>query len=215
MRYMLLLFGMIAGLNAGAVELAATANEVHPLLPGMKVPSFQLKDVEGKTLNVNPEQLEKPVVLTFYRGGWCPYCNLHLAELRTAENKLRDMGFDVWFVSADRPEILYESLKEKVDYKIYSDAALEVASAFGIAFKLDESTLERYENYGLNLEEVSGENHHGLPVPATFIIGTDGIIQFQYTNPDYSVRLAPGILIAAAEAYQENAQTRLRKQYKR
>lgn len=214
MRLVVLIAGLMMTLSALALELAPTAQEVHPLLPGMKVPSFQLKDVEGRDVEINPEALDKPVVLTFYRGGWCPYCNLHLAELRKAEDELKGMGFDVWFISADRPEILYESLKEKVDYTIYSDATLEVASLFGIAFKLDEGTVERYIDYGLNLEEVSGEKHHGLPVPATFIIGTDGVIQFQYTNPDYSVRLAPSVLLAAAEAYQGDSQTRLRKQYR-
>ncbi|MCG8465272.1 MAG: AhpC/TSA family protein [Xanthomonadales bacterium] len=211
MRFIVLLFSLCMAVSVSALELAPTAEEVHPLLPGMKVPGFSMKDVEGREISINPEQLDRPIVLTFYRGGWCPYCNLHLAELRNAENQLKDMGFDVWFVSADRPEILYESLKEKVDYKIYSDASLEVASTFGIAFKLDEGTVERYQGYGLDLEKVSGESHHGLPVPATFIVGTDGIVQFQYTNPDYSVRLAPSILVAAAEAYQQNAHGRMKK----
>ena len=96
MRLVLLLASLLFAVSATAIELAPTAQEVHPLLPGMKVPSFELRDVEGQVVQVDPTALERPVVLTFYRGGWCPYCNLHLAELRKAEDELKEMGFDVW-----------------------------------------------------------------------------------------------------------------------
>ncbi|GAB4193853.1 MAG: peroxiredoxin-like family protein [Wenzhouxiangellaceae bacterium] len=197
--------------GAGAVELYDSADEVRPLLPGAEAPAFSLLEVTGERFVVNPAELTKPVVMTFYRGGWCPYCNLHLAELRKAEAELRELGFEVWFISADRPEMLYDSLKEKVDYRLFSDAGLQVASAFGIAFKVDAATVERYQEYGIDLEKASGQEHHGLPAPATFLIGTDGIVQFQYTNPDYRVRLAPSILLAAAKAYQDNAHQRLQR----
>lgn len=210
MRLLMLVAGLLAANTGLAVDLFERAEDVRPLLPGMSAPSFNMKDVNGNDIAVKPEQLEKPVVLTFYRGGWCPYCNLHLAELRTVEDQLQKMGYDVWFISADRPDILHESLKEKVDYKIYSDATLEVAAAFGIGFKVDDETIKRYQGFGIDLEAASGEVHHGLPAPATFIIGANGIVQFQYTNPDYTVRLPPQVLLAAAEAYQGKAHERLR-----
>ena len=88
------------------------AEEVQPLLPGMMAPAFTVRDVEGNAVTFDPAGLDKPLVLTFFRGGWCPYCNLHLAELRHAEEELNMLGFDNWFISIDKPELLYESLKQ-------------------------------------------------------------------------------------------------------
>lgn len=192
-------------------EIYSDQNDVRPLLPGTQVPAFEVKTVEGEIVRVQPDALEKPVVVTFYRGGWCPYCNLHLAELRKSEVELREQGFDVWFISADRPELLYESLSEKVDYQLYSDGSLKAAETFGIAFKVNQDTLDRFASRGLTLEEISGDDKAGLPVPATFIIGTDGRVHFQYVNPDYSIRLSPKVLLAAAEAYKTDADKRFKR----
>ncbi len=210
LRAALLLGGILLGHTAGA-EIYSDANEVRPLLPGMQVPAFDLKTVEGEVINVQPDSFEKPVVITFFRGGWCPYCNLHLAELRHAEQELKSKGFDVWFISADRPELLYESLTEEVDYQLYSDGSLDAAQAFGIAFRISQSSHDRFARRGKSLEEISGDDKGALPVPATYIIGTDGRVHFQYTNPDYSIRLSPNVLLAAAQAYQTDADMRLRR----
>jgi peroxiredoxin len=159
--------------------------------------------------------MQKPLVLSFFRGGWCPYCNLHLAELRKAENELREMGFDIWFISIDRPELLYESLQQPdLGYTILSDSKLEATRAFGLAFRVDDDRIERYKKHDINLEASSGEAHHVLPAPSTFIIAGDGMIRFQYTNPDYSVRLPPEVLLAAARSYSDEVDDRLRRQHK-
>lgn len=172
---------------------------VRPVLPGMKAPAFSLTAADGSNYTFNPDELEKPVVLIFYRGGWCPYCNLHLAELRTVESELREMGFDILFLSADRYEVIRESLKvEGIEYTLLADNQLEAARAYGVAFRLDDETAERYISMGLDIEAASGETHHWLPIPATFVIGTDGMIQFQYANPNYRVRIHPDLLLTAA-----------------
>jgi len=192
-----------------------TAEQVQPLLPGMKAPSFTVQDVEGNTVAIDPASLENPLVLTFYRGGWCPFCNMYLAEMRHAEKELTGLGFDIWFISIDKPELLYASLEQPdVAYTIYSDSSLDATRAFGLAFRVDDDTYERYIGYDINLEEASGETHHVLPAPSTFIIGTDGIINFQYTNPDYKVRLHPDVLLAAARAYVNEADQRLYRAWK-
>jgi len=74
---------------------------------------------------------------------------------------------------------------------VLSDSKLEATRAFGIGFRVDADTVERYLGYGVDLDAVSGEGHHVLPAPSTFLIGKDGMIRFQYTNPDYAVRLDP------------------------
>jgi len=205
----------VAGISAQSSSsngLAIDAEHVTPLLPGMKAPQFEIRDVTGKLISVDPEKLEKPVILTFFRGGWCPYCNMHLAELRHAEKELLAMGFDVWFLSTDKPEILYESLKEPdIKYTIYSDARLDAAKKFGVAFQVDKDTIQRYQGFGIDLKAASGEQHQALPAPATFLIGTDGIINFMYTNPDYKVRLHPDVLVAVAKVYKDGTDKRLLK----
>ena len=187
-------------------EVPTNANDVKPLLPGMTIPEMKVFNVKGEEVLITSTSLEKPFIFTFYRGGWCPYCNSQLAQMREAEKQLIDMGFDVYFISPDKPEFLIESLKDKelksdVSYTLLSDPSMQVAQNFGIAFKVDDKTVEKYKNWGIDLEKASGYNHHYLPVPATYLVGTNGIIQFQYTNPDYKVRLDPEVLVAAAKSY--------------
>jgi len=206
-----LLLTSFAAMAAGNREdIHASADQVQPLLAGMKAPDFTVRDVEGSVFEFKAGQQNKPIVLTFFRGGWCPYCNLHLSEMRLAEKQLEEMGFEIWFISIDKPELLLESLADpKIGYTIYSDSSLEATRAFGLAFRVDDELNERYLTYNIDLEMASGETHHVLPAPATYIIGNDGIINFAYINPDYKVRLHPDVLLAAAKAYNEDADKRL------
>lgn len=191
-------------------DIHASADEVQPLLIGMKAPDFTVRGVENQEFQFKSGEQLRPIVLTFFRGGWCPYCNLHLSELRLAEKQLTGMGFDIWFISIDKPELLLESLAEPgIGYTIYSDSALNATRAFGLAFQVNDEMNERLLGYDIDLEAASGENHHVLPAPATYIIGKDGMINFAYINPDYKVRLHPDVLLAAATAYVEDADKRL------
>jgi len=192
------------------------AEDVQPLLPGMKAPAFSVRDARGNPVGFDPDHLQQGVILTFFRGGWCPYCNLHLAELRTVQSDLKAMGFDLWFISIDRPELLYESLEDPdIGYTVLSDAGLEATRGFGIAFRVSDETISRYAGFGIDLEAASGENHHVLPAPSTFIVGRDGVIRFAYTNPDYRVRLHPSVLLAAANAYLADEDARLQRELER
>ncbi|MGM0554535.1 MAG: peroxiredoxin-like family protein [Pseudomonadota bacterium] len=209
MRYpnLLILLALMAA--PATAEIFPDARDVQPPLPGMAAPAFTVSNVEGERVEFDPEAMERPVILTFYRGGWCPYCNLHLAELRNTEDDLRELGFDVWFVSPDRPELLAEGDHARYGYRLLSDAEAHASQAFGIAFRVDDETHADYLEHGIDLEDRSARQHRSLPAPATFVIGSDGILQFTYVNPDYKVRLAPEVLLAAARAYAEGAQDRL------
>lgn len=201
----------VVGMTADNREdIHASAQEVQPLLVGMKAPDFTLRDVENQPFRFESGSQAKPIVLTFFRGGWCPYCNLHLSELRMAEKQLGEMGFDIWFISIDKPELLLASLDEPgIGYTVYSDSSLDATRAFGLAFRVDDELNEKYLSYDIDLEKASGETHHVLPAPATYIIGADGVINFAYINPDYKVRLHPDVLLAAASAYRDDADRRL------
>jgi peroxiredoxin len=199
----LLTFNVLAEVGT---NVPTDANDVKPLLPGMSIPDMQVFNVKGEEVSITANNLNKPFTLTFYRGGWCPYCNAQLAGMRKAEKQLLDMGYDVYFMSPDKPENLIESLKDKelkkdISYTLLSDPKMQVAQDLGIAFKVDDATVEKYKKWNIDLETASGYDHHYLPVPATYLVGVDGTIQFQYVNPNYAVRLDPEVLVAAAKSY--------------
>lgn len=102
-------------------------------------------------------------------------------------------------ISPDRPEALARSLEAKgLEYQLYSDSGLEAARAFGIAFRVDDATLARYQRHGIDLEAASGRNHHQLPVPSVFLVDAGGKIRWVYSNPDYQVRPDNAALLEAA-----------------
>lgn len=177
-------------------------HDIRPLLPGMTVPAFSAPDSDGHTYVFEPGEAEKPLVVTFYRGGWCPYCSKHLMAYRGAEERLMNMGYEVIFISPDLPQVSARHLGEgDAGFTLLSDSDMAISKAFGLAFRLDDETFDRYVGeYGFDLEGDSGQTHHYLPVPATYLIGTDGVIRFMYANPDYKVRLDPQVLEAAARA---------------
>ena len=191
-------------------EAPLKATDVKPLLPGTKAPIVKVKNQNNELIELNPESLSKPYVLTFYRGGWCPYCNAQLAGLRKAEKELLDLGFDVFFISADSPEHLVSTLKDQdlkkeIDYQLLSDASMKVSQDFGVAFKVDDPTVEKYKKWNIDLEKASGYDHHLLPVPAIFIVSQDGKVNFMYAIPDYSVRLDSSVLLAAATSLKDKS----------
>jgi len=173
--------------------------KVVPVTVGSVAPAFQAREVDGRPYRFNPARLRKPVLMIFYRGGWCPYCNLHLKDLRTVEPEIVRLGYDVIFLSTDRPSLLYSSLKEKVNYHIVSDASMEAARAFGVAYRLDAETLKMMRTYGVDLEVTQGTTNHELPVPSVFIIDRNGIVRFRHFNADYKVRLDAASVLAAAK----------------
>jgi peroxiredoxin len=191
------LLWLAAGAEAAAVPDDAT--RVQPLPAGTLAPTVEVRRPDGSIVQLGPQSLTGPAVLIFYRGGWCPYCNAHLAALRNAESELIGLGFDVMFLSADRPELLYSSLKEPgIRYTLLSDARMNAARAYGVAFRVDDATAARYKEHGIDLEAASGERHHELPVPAVFILDARGVIRFVHADPDYKQRIPADDLLAAA-----------------
>jgi len=178
------------------VPIAATAAEIEPLRVGDEAPRFTVETVDGKAFDFDPRHLERPAIVIAFRGGWCPYCNMHLSELRHVVPEIQTLGVDVLFLSGDRPELLYDSLGDdtRVDiaglgYTILSDANAGAAVAFGIAFKAPEQTIQRRHEKGQDINASSMALHGVLPVPSVFAIDTDGRIRFAYSNADYKVRL--------------------------
>lgn len=187
---LLTLIAAAVSLNVNA-QVAEAATDISPLLIGENAPDVEIKDINGKSTALKTILTEKPTVIMFYRGGWCPFCNAHLAELQAAEKEINALGYQMVAISPDSPEKLKESLgKHKLSYKLYSDADLKVAQAFGIAFKAPDQ-------YKPMLLEASGNANEGmLPVPSVFVINTTGVIDFEYINPDVKARLSAAMLLA-------------------
>lgn len=183
-------------------KVAAAAQEAKPLSINSKAPEVTLTSEEGKPYKLGEALKKQPTVLIFYRGGWCPFCNLQLADLRNIEGDLKDLGYQLIAISMDRPEELRKTMdKQKMTYMLLSDSNAKAVKAFGVAFKVDEKTVEKYKGFNIDLEKASGYDHHILPVPSVFIIGTDRVIHFVHSNPDYRVRLAASKVLEAAKRF--------------
>lgn len=175
------------------------AEDVSPLLAGEKIPVLQLRKSSGEPFDLNKSVSETPTILVFYRGGWCPYCSKQLSGLQEIEKDLTKMGYQVIAISTDSPENLSKTMnKEKLSYTLLSDADLNAAKRFGIAFKSPK-------NYDKFLPETSGGKNVDklLPVPSVFILNKKGNILFEYINPDITQRLSAPLLKAAAAALRE------------
>ncbi len=204
-RFLITVCSMGLLLQASCTRMSTAVPEsaemVRPLTVGAAVPDMTLSTPDGTPFAPLTEAAKQPLVMVFYRGGWCPYCTRHLAELGQIEGELRDMGLRIVAVSPDRPEVLAESMNShELTYRLLSDSSMVAAKAFGIAFRVDDATVEQYKGYGIDLEAAPGQKHHLLPVPAVFIIGTDGRIRFAYANSDYKVRLSVEALLEAARS---------------
>jgi peroxiredoxin len=198
------LIGLIATLVAitAAAEVPNDPKDVRPLSVGTRAPAFAAQTVDGKVRAFSPDGYQKPTVVIFYRGGWCPFCNTQLSGLHTVEPKLRERGFEVVFLSTDQPKLLYSSLKDTdIHYTLLSDSHLEAAQAFRVAYHVNDATLAKMREYGVDLEATTGTTLHELPVPSVFIIDTSGTIRYVYSNPDYKIRLGADALWAAAEPF--------------
>jgi peroxiredoxin len=196
------LIGLL-GMLLAVPTLAAipdSPQQVQPLSVGARAPIFAARTTDGALRTFLPDSYKRPTVVLFYRGGWCPYCNAQLSDLHLVEPKLRKSGFEIVFLSTDRPELLYTSLKATdIHYTLLSDSHLEAAKAFHVAYHVDDATLAKMREYGVDLESTTGTKQHELPVPSVFIIDTSGIIRFVYSNPDYTIRLGADALWTAAQ----------------
>ena len=194
------------GVAADKSVLPAIAEDISPLQAGDQAPAFTVRTVEGNPYHFDPGKLERPTVLISFRGGWCPYCNMHLSELRHVIPAIRKDGFDVLFLSNDPPKQLYESLKKEtqenidgLNYVILSDADISAARALGTAFTVSQGLIDYLEGKGRDYEESSISKYRALAVPAVFVIDRSGEISFVYANPVYKVRLSAEALKEATD----------------
>lgn len=174
-----------------AQDIPKEATDISPLLIGEQIPDIVLQDINAKPTSLTELVAQKQSILIFYRGGWCPYCNVHLGELQNIEADVLKAGYQIIAISPDAPQKLSASAaKHKLNYKLLSDADTKGAQQFGLAFLAPEKYKEMLGNY-------SDKNNTGvLPVPAVFVLNKKGEILFEYISPDYKKRLSASLLLA-------------------
>ena len=188
-----------ASLTRAEIAPASSAGAAKPLKTGDSIPDVTLVDMNGKSVDLRKAVAERPAAIIFYRGGWCPYCMKHLADVGKIKDDIKKAGYQILAITPDKPEIIKQTAdKKELEYTLLSDSDNAAARAFGVAFTLDADTLEKYTKYGIDLTKQSGgKNKDVLPVPAFYLVSKDGKIIFDHSDPDYTKRIAKEDILAA------------------
>lgn len=187
----------VHGLERGTI--AEDAKSVTPLLNGQVAPKTTLKMADGSPVSLQALTMQKPSIVLFYRGGWCPYCNEQLAQLKDIEKDLIDMGYQILAISPESPARLQEQkLETEFLVTLLSDDKLDTIREFGVGFYVDTMTDLKYKTYGINLTK-DERGKSVLPAPAIFMLDKKGKVLFSYVNPDYKVRPSAELVLAVAK----------------
>ncbi|AOW20830.1 peroxiredoxin-like family protein [Urechidicola croceus] len=181
-------------ISTSFAQVAENAEDVTPLKVDDIMPTIELLDLDGTITSTESIISEQPTIFLFYRGGWCPYCNAHLAAVGQSIKEITALGYQIVGISPDSPENLSKLIdKNELTYSLYSDGDGTLIKAMGIAFKAPKK-------YQSMLEDFSDDkNSELLPVPSIFVVDTDGTILYEYVNPDYKTRLSAEDLIETLE----------------
>ncbi|MFJ8780729.1 peroxiredoxin-like family protein [Streptomyces sp. NPDC102476] len=182
-------------------ELAGSGQADRALTVGARAPRFTLPSATGQSLALDDLLTDGPVVLTFYRGAWCPYCNIALRSLQQHHEAITARGARLVAVS---PQIPDESLtlteKHDLAFDILSDIGSDTAKQYGLAFDLPDDLAAVYDKLGFDLQRVNGGHPRTLPLPATYVVDRAGVIRWAFVNTDYTTRAEPADILDALAA---------------
>lgn len=189
MRIAFFTFGLLICLfTYGQRELLPKRPEL--LKVGEQAPNPRLVSETGDTFSLSAIRFKKASLIVFYRGGWCPYCNKHLKDLKTILKPLDSLGIRLIGISPDLPKNLRKTdKKHDLEFELYSDSKMKAADAFGISFYVEEGYRKRIKLIGMDIEKASGEYHHKLPIPSAFFIDDKGIARYVFSDPNYKERI--------------------------
>ncbi len=159
------------------------------VLVGDKAPMFKAMDQNGNTVTSNDILEKEQLIVVFYRGQWCPLCNKHLSHLQENVAKFKEAGARLVAISPEIPVSVEKTVdKTKAAYSILHDADYKIMKEYGVDFVLAPKMVEKYKKYGIDLTASNGNSDQTLPVPATYVIGKDGIVKYVQYDPDYKNR---------------------------
>lgn len=164
-------------------------NEPTGLKTGDKAPMFNGVDQNGQNFSLESALKKGDVVLMFYRGQWCPYCNKQMSQMNDSLTMITSKGATVIAISPEVQENVKKTIeKTKASFPVISDVKMQIMKDYKVNFAVPQATQDRYKNFGIDFNVVNGENGANLPVPATYVIGKDGKIKYAFFNPDYRKR---------------------------
>ena len=190
----------LAMMEAATAGLKATGIENRALQVRAAAPDLTLPDALGRPVRLSDLWQRGPLVLIFYRGGWCPYCNLELRAWQQRIDALAAVGASLVAVSPQTPDhSLSTAEKNALAYPVLSDSSLAAATAFGLAFELPPELVALYGSVGNDLPVLNGNGRWVLPVPATYVIDGSGQIAFAHIEADYRERAEPADVLTVVE----------------
>lgn len=174
----------------GSCIFHANAQEPMPLLVGSEAPRIEGTDHGDEAYSLSKSLESGPVVVVFYRGEWCSYCNRHMAALQEAFPEFQELGASLVAITPELPRYVQKTIKKSgASFSIVSDTDHKIMDRWNVSFTLDEFMYERYKAFGIKIDRASGNKDRVLPVPATYIVGKDGKIEVVHFNKDYTERM--------------------------
>lgn len=196
----------LAIMHRATAELSASGLAGRALKAGDVAPDFTLNDADDDAVSARRLLAKGPLVVSFYRGVWCPYCNLELQALEAVLPEIKARGASLVAISPQTAPNSRKSMREnRLTFPILSDAMSEVADAFGIRFALPDDLVDLYKSFKNDLPAFNGDPAWVLPMPARFVIGTDGVIAYAEVNPDYTRRPDPSELLPTLDSLRRAA----------
>jgi len=189
---------VIDTMHRATKELIASGAAQRALKVGDRAPLFTLKDTESNQVSLSALLADGPLVVSFYRGVWCPYCNMELQALEAARPEFERLGAKLIAISPQTPVNSRKSVREnKLNFPILSDTNNDVANALGLKFALQDYLIELYKGLKNDLPSFNGDPSWTLPMPGRFVIAPDRTIVYAEVNPDYTLRPDPETMIPA------------------
>ena len=172
---------------------------------GAKFPDVTLVNARGGRTRIYDKLADGSLVVTFYRGGWCPYCSLELRAYQAVFDEIRALGGDLVAISPEAPDhSLSTAEKNALKFDVFSDVNGALEDALGIRFELAAPIVALYNQFGQDLPGRHGDGRWSLPIPATYVVERDGTIALAFVDPDYRKRLEPAAAIAALRRIRES-----------
>lgn len=187
-----------------AAALAETDILDKALGVGDRVPMFELPDANGKTIRLADLLAVGPVIVSFYRGSWCPFCNLELRALQRELAAVEEAGATLVAISPNKPDVSIELIdKAQLTFPVLSDHDNLVAKQFNLVYEMIPEHVAYYRDHGRDIGEIHGTEAWELPVPATYVIDRGGVIRFAFVDLNHRVRAEPSEVIAVAAGLEE------------
>ncbi|MBB1379394.1 peroxiredoxin-like family protein [Pseudoalteromonas sp. SR43-2] len=192
---------VLALMNTTNEELIAQHIRDNALQIGQKVENFSLANHNGENIELADLLKKGPVIISFYRGGWCPYCNLELKALNDYLPQFKTQSAQLIAISPQLPdETLSTAQKNDLEFDVLCDVSNKVAEQFGLLFTLDERIQALYTQFGIDFEHYYGDKSFKLPLPATYVINQEGVITYAFLSEDYTLRAEPIDVMTALES---------------